>query len=432
MVKKDKNKALELLKGKVNGDNVLSYRDIELRIGFSKRHLIRWFKELKEKDIDEISTHGNKGRKPVNAINDTEINYIIDFKRQYPKITITQFMDIYHEDIILNKDKVEDVKNYGLEEHSYSFYRSLFIKYGWISPIRRKRRKNDKREHLLREPSPRRGTLIQIDATPFDWFNDGRMYAMHLLIDDATSEIISGFFTPNECQFGYCKCILSMINDYGIPLAIYSDRHTIFKNLKDGSVTQFGMIMEDLGIEMIFAQSSEAKGRVERSNYTIQNRLPNDIIRYGIKDYDELNIWFNDFYKSYLNSKFAYRPKDPNDEFVTIDDSFDYRNYFYLRKEKTIYKNSFRDNHYDWSAIDENGELLKLRNKTKVLVCTDVFTGESWIERYGRRFYCQIIHDAKRERLAANQKDLISEIENIGSNSLVTKSQNKGGDKIVQ
>ena len=119
------------------------------------------------------------------------------------------------------------------------------------------------------------------------------------------------------------------------------------------------MIMEDLGIEMIFAQSSEAKGRVERSNYTIQNRLPNDIIRYGIKDYDELNIWFNDFYKSYLNSKFAYRPKDPNDEFVTIDDSFDYRNYFYLRKEKTIYNNSFRDNHYYWSAIDENGELLK-------------------------------------------------------------------------
>ena len=65
-------------------------------------------------------------------------------------------------------------------------------------------------------------------------------------------------------------------------------------------------------------------------------------------------------------------------------------------------------------------------------MCTDVFTGESWIERYGRRFYCQIIHYAKRERLAANQKDLISEIENIGSNSLVTKSQNKGGDKIVQ
>ena len=64
--------------------------------------------------------------------------------------------------------------------------------------------------------------------------------------------------------------------------------------------------MRSIGIEQIYALSPEAKGRIERANGTIQRRLPVDIKRFGIKDYDELNIWFNDFYIPYINKKFAY------------------------------------------------------------------------------------------------------------------------------
>ena len=80
----------------------------------------------------------------------------------------------------------------------------------------------------------------------------------------------------------------------GIPLAIYSDKHTIFKS-PEGNIASFGVMMDKLCIEMIFANTSQTKGLIERYNGTVQRRLPNDIIRFKIKDYDQLNIWFNTF-----------------------------------------------------------------------------------------------------------------------------------------
>ena len=78
-------------------------------------------------------------------------------------------------------------------------------------------------------------------------------------------------------------------------MALYSDKHSIFLSHKEDSLTQFGMMMEDLGIETIYANTSQAKGRVERYNGTVQRRLPNDIRRFKIRTYDELNEWFNSF-----------------------------------------------------------------------------------------------------------------------------------------
>lgn len=85
-----------------------------------------------------------------------------------------------------------------------------------------------------------------------------------------------------------------LIKKKGIPLAIYSDKHTIFKS-PEGNITSFGVMMDKLCIEMIFANTSQTKGLIERYNGTVQRRLPNDIIRFKIKDYDQLNIWFNTF-----------------------------------------------------------------------------------------------------------------------------------------
>ena len=95
-------------------------------------------------------------------------------------------------------------------------------------------------------------------------------------------------------------------------MSLYSDKHTIFRSSKEGNLTQFGQMMADLGIEMIFANSPQAKGRIERYNGTVQRRLPNDIIRFGIHDYDTLNRWFTAFYLPYIRSKFAFLPKGPS------------------------------------------------------------------------------------------------------------------------
>ena len=132
--------------------------------------------------------------------------------------------------------------------------------------------------------------LIQIDGTPYDWLNTSEKWSLHLAIDDAAKEIIAGWFTKNECLYGYLKIIKIILEEYGVPIAMYSDKHAIFKSVDelDGE-TKFQAIMKRLGIETILANSSEAKGRVERYNGTCQNRLPNDIIRFKIKNYNQLN-----------------------------------------------------------------------------------------------------------------------------------------------
>ena len=103
------------------------------------------------------------------------------------------------------------------------------------------------------------------------------------------------------------------------PENFYFDRYSVFFNEEDQGLTQFGRMCNELGINMIFANTPQAKGKVERWNFTIQNRLLIDIKRFNIQTVDELNKWFNSYYIKYLNKKFAYEPKEKESEFVKID-----------------------------------------------------------------------------------------------------------------
>ena len=131
-----------------------------------------------------------------------------------------------------------------------------------------------------------------------------KKFSLHIAVDDATGEILAGWFMPNECLEGYCHMLKILIEKHGIPENIYSDKHTIFKSPIDGNLTQFGRMCEELGINMIFAETAQAKGKVEKKNDTVQGRLLNDIKRYKIKTYAELNDFFNNKYINYLNVKF--------------------------------------------------------------------------------------------------------------------------------
>lgn len=106
--------------------------------------------------------------------------------------------------------------------------------------------------HLMWIPSAKSGFLVQIDGTPFDWFGNGEMWTLHLAVDDATSDVLSGYFMPTERQLGYCHMMKYLFKEYGAPTTLYSDRHTIFHN-KNGELAQFGQMMNDLGIRMILS-----------------------------------------------------------------------------------------------------------------------------------------------------------------------------------
>lgn len=135
-------------------------------------------------------------------------------------------------------------------------------------------------------------------------------------------------------------------------------------------------MLEELGIELIYANTSEAKGKIEKMNETIQNRLLNDIKRFNIKTYEELNKWFNDFYIDYINKKFAYEPKEDETEFVPLDDT-DLTKIMCLKEERTILNGNIISykNHY-YIPINDDGTDYVFYKGTKVEVWQDVFDKE--------------------------------------------------------
>ena len=165
----DRKEVADLLSKKLNGDLKISYDHLAVLTNYSKRQLIRLSKSLNEKGIDSTLKHGNKGLAAHNRASNDEIDFIVNFKKLYPNITIAQFRDIYLEDIIFNPSRKEDFSKYNLKPRSISFFQRLYKEYKWTSPVKHRSHKRDSPLHLLREKSPRAGMLVQIDGTPFDW-----------------------------------------------------------------------------------------------------------------------------------------------------------------------------------------------------------------------------------------------------------------------
>ncbi len=178
--------------------------------------------------------------------------------------------------------------------------------------------KKQKRNHPMRERRPRIGELVQIDGSPHDWF-EGRAPKCTLIvfIDDATGQLLDLQFSPSETTEGYMTGLRRYLKRYGRPVALYSDRHSVFTvNREDATsgeqITQFGRVLKTLDIEGITANSPQAKGRVERANQTLQDRLIKEMRLEGISGMEEGNAFLMQYMKTH-NDKFAVQPVSDED-----------------------------------------------------------------------------------------------------------------------
>jgi transposase len=166
------------------------------------------------------------------------------------------------------------------------------------------------------QPRARRaclGELIQIDGCDHRWFEE-RAPACSLLVyvDDATSQLMTLHFTATESTFSYFEATRAYIERHGKPVAFYSDKYSVFRKTganKDGnSVTHFGRAMYELNIDTFCANSSPAKGRVERAHLTLQDRLVKELRLRGISTAAGANAYAPAFMANY-NARFAKPPK---------------------------------------------------------------------------------------------------------------------------
>jgi len=189
------------------------------------------------------------------------------------------------------------------------------------------------------------GELVQIDGSPHDWF-EGRRDECCLLvfIDDATSKLIWLHFEEEETTEGYFTASKAHIKRHGRPLSYYSDRHSIFRvNIPEATSgtgeTQFGRAMRELDIEIICANSPQAKGRVEKANRTLQDRLIKEMRLRGISDIPSANAFLPEFMEDY-NKRFAVEPANATDAHRTaIPDEETLNLIFSKQYRRTISKN---------------------------------------------------------------------------------------------
>jgi transposase len=198
--------------------------------------------------------------------------------------------------------------------------------------------------HQLRERRARLGELVQIDGSPHDWF-EGRVPKCTLLVfvDDATSRLMYLQFVEAETTFNYFAGVRSYLNEFGKPLAFYSDKFGVFRvnipNALSGTgLTQFGRALKELDIELICAHSPQAKGRVERANQTLQDRLTKELRLRGISSLAAANAYLPEFIAAY-NERFAVAPRSAESAHRALAKGEDLERVLTLCERRTLSKN---------------------------------------------------------------------------------------------
>ena len=213
----------------------------------------------------------------------------------------------------------------------------------------------DRRHRLPSPHQPRRrreclGELVQIDGSEHAWFEDrGPVCTLLAFIDDATSRIMLLRFVASESAFDYFRATRLYLEAHGKPVALYSDKHSIFRvNAKDAAggerITQFGRALAELNIDIICANIPQAKGRVERAFGTLQDRLVKELRLANIASIAAANNWLPAFVADYnqrfgrpaLNAKDLHRPLSAADN---LDESLAWR------EQRTVTRNLTL--HYD-------------------------------------------------------------------------------------
>jgi transposase InsO family protein len=185
-----------------------------------------------------------------------------------------------------------------------------------------------------------RGELVQVDGSKHWWFeNRGPQCTLLVFIDDATSELMHLRMVESENTFAYMDAMTAYIEAHGKPVAIYSDKHGVFRNntasAKGDGMTHFGRSLEALNIEIICANSPQAKGRVERANGTLQDRLVKAMRLDGISTIAEANA-FLPGYMARHNQRFAKAPFDPRDVHRPLAPHEDLKAEMVWREQRTV------------------------------------------------------------------------------------------------
>jgi transposase len=330
-------------------------------LGLSLRHVRRILAAYRREGAAALA-HGNRGRKPHHALNEGLKRQVLELARSiYAGCNNQHFTELLAERESINLSR--------------SSVRRILLSAGIRSPRKRRPPKHRSR----RERYPREGMLLQIDGSRDDWL-EGRGPYLTLVgaIDDATGKVPYALFRDEEDAQGYTLLLEHIVENEGIPEALYHDGHGIFvrsrkepESLEEQLTgrrqpTQFGRMMEELGIISITSLSPQARGRIERLWGTFQDRLKSELRIAGAKTKEEANRVLRDFLPRF-NPRFAVPAREPGLAYRQLPDGFRSHEIFCFKYQRTVGKdNVVRFGEHRLQIMPTNGRLSYTKVKVEV------------------------------------------------------------------
>lgn len=273
-----------------------------------------------EKEGKSFFVHGNRGRKPVMALDDAIKQDILDlYRTKYEGANLTHFSELL-EGFEGIKVSTTTIRSILMQEFILSPKANRSSKKALQKKLKYKEKDTKSKKEAtiiqsaildIEDAHPRRsrsaylGEMVQMDASTHLWFGQEKTQ-LHIAVDDASGAIVGAYFDTQETLNGYYNVLHQILTTYGIPYMFYTDRRTVFEykqkkspSIEEDTFTQFGYACKQLGIEIKTSSVPQAKGRVERMFQTLQSRLPIELHLAGISTIEQANEFLNSYIKKF-------------------------------------------------------------------------------------------------------------------------------------
>jgi len=377
-------------------DKRLNQKEAARMLGISLRQVKRLYRAYKAQGASGLVSQ--RRGKPSN--------------HQLEPATVQKAIDLVYERYrdfgpTLAHEKLTEVHKLKLSDESV---RRLMIAEGMWKPKRAKKPP----VHPMRERRACFGELVQIDGSDHAWFEGrGPKCTLLVFIDDATGQLLELCFVPDETFFAYCEASRHYFERCGKPVAFYSDKHGIFRVNQPrplgstSGLTQFGRAMQELDIQIICANSPQAKGRIERANQTLQDRLVKELRLRGISDRQTGNAYLPEFREDF-NRRFAVLPRSTHNAHRPLLKTENLEVVLTHQETRTLSKNLTVQANQVIYQIQSDRPDYALRN-AQVSVCENA-QGEVTILYKNKPLAYTLFHKPTRQAQVADTKTLDRQI----------------------
>lgn len=293
-------------------------------LDISERTLRRYLKSYREKGISFLY-HGNKRRSPVNKTQDV-------FKKKVQSLIQEKYFDF---NVLHLKEKLEEELGMKLK------YPTLYRWCKDLNLIKNTHKKRRSKPRKYRNRMTQAGYMLQLDGSHHHWFG-GRFLCLMAAIDDATGEVFAKFY-EGETSWACMDFLKEIVNKKGVPKFIYTDKAGVYGGIKREHFSQVERALGELGSHVIYAQSPEGKGRVERLFKTLQDRLVAELRLEGISEMKNANQYLKEVYLPQKhNIKFMVKAENHVSAFrsvpkeMNLDEVFCMKEYRIVGRDHTV------------------------------------------------------------------------------------------------